>query len=278
MTRRRLPDTFISVAHGFPKHRKTVELSDKAFRHLVTIWCENGREGYDGKVTERQLLTVFTPRTLAEVVAVGFIDVVEGGYQLHDADEWQETTDSIADLRKVRQEAGRLGGKAKAERMAKAGKRVASATAKEQQTLPDVDVDVDVDEQQQPTTKASPANSTPVVIASAFDRFWAAYPRKVGKDGARKMFATASRRVDPEVIVAGAERLRADPNLPATEYVPHPSTWLNAGRWDDEPYPTPAPRRGAVASTTDQRVQATLDLAEMYRAQEQSNDHRELTR
>jgi hypothetical protein len=73
----------------------------------------------------------------------------------------------------------------------------------------------------------------------SFDDFWEPYPRKVGKDDARKAWdkATKVRKVDPAVIVAGAKRFAADPNLPGKQFIPHPSTWLARGGWDDEPYP-----------------------------------------
>jgi hypothetical protein len=44
--------------------------------------------------------------------------------------------------------------------------------------------------------------------------------------------------------VDGAIRLAADPNLPEVAFIPHPSTWLNRGGWDDAPYP---PRPSAVS-------------------------------
>jgi len=74
-----------------------------------------------------------------------------------------------------------------------------------------------------------------------FDRFWESYPRKVGKDAARKAWQSAVKRADPSVIFAGLERLL--PSLKAREpaYVPYPSTWLNGGRWEDDPDPSPPP-------------------------------------
>ena len=71
-----------------------------------------------------------------------------------------------------------------------------------------------------------------------FDEFWNHYPRKVGKDAARKAWAQAVKRADPSHIIAAALRFRHDPNLPTDRgFIPHPATWLNQGRWDDEPLP-----------------------------------------
>lgn len=97
---------------------------------------------------------------------------------------------------------------------------------------------------QQPTPTPGvrlPARKGPskVDLARGFLAFWQAYPRKVGKDAAAKAFAKAMGRItedDPlAVILAGIER--ALPGWTDPDFTPHPATWLNAGRWDDEPPP-----------------------------------------
>lgn len=67
-----------------------------------------------------------------------------------------------------------------------------------------------------------------------FDVFWLAYPRKVGKDDARKKHALALQRgVKPEEILAGLKRTRFD-TREGGRFIPHPATWLNQGRWQDQ--------------------------------------------
>lgn len=73
---------------------------------------------------------------------------------------------------------------------------------------------------------------------AVFDRFWAAYPRKVGKLPARKAWDKAITRANPDKIITAAVELaeRADRMPPAErKFIPHPKTWLGADRWDDEP-------------------------------------------
>lgn len=72
-----------------------------------------------------------------------------------------------------------------------------------------------------------------------FDSFWSIYPRKVSKETARKAWTKAIARVDHEVILAAVSRMANDPNLPEMQYIKHPATWLNAGGWEDEPFPPP---------------------------------------
>lgn len=88
---------------------------------------------------------------------------------------------------------------------------------------------------------------TPLVDAS-FDRFWVAYPRKVAKGAARKAWATAVKNgADPEHVItaAAAHRNRHAAARTETRFIPHPATWLNSERWDDEPE-QPTDRRRAV--------------------------------
>lgn len=89
------------------------------------------------------------------------------------------------------------------------------------------------------STCSSPATPATVrVPPGAFDTFWQAYPRKVGKDRARPVFDRVARKLGTtEPIILGAERLAADPNLPEREFIPHPTTWLARGGWEDEPFP-----------------------------------------
>lgn len=78
-----------------------------------------------------------------------------------------------------------------------------------------------------------------------FADFYMAYPRKVAKEDARKAWDQQLKRgVDPQLILDGARRYAADPNLPDKRFIPLPATWLRAGRWDDEPE---APRSGSPA-------------------------------
>lgn len=80
---------------------------------------------------------------------------------------------------------------------------------------------------------------------ASFDELWQVYPRRVGKEAARKAFAKASRSADPAVIIEAARVFAADPNLPEKQFVPHPATWLNRGSWEDEPLPQRDGRQGA---------------------------------
>jgi hypothetical protein len=76
------------------------------------------------------------------------------------------------------------------------------------------------------------------IYTSEFLEFWTAYPRKVGKKAAYRAFLVAEASEQASRIILGATNFGADPNLPFDQnFIPHPATWLNAGRWDDGPLP-----------------------------------------
>jgi hypothetical protein len=72
-------------------------------------------------------------------------------------------------------------------------------------------------------------------LERAFDEFWQAYPRRVGKLAAKKMFMKFGS--EAQEIINGARRYAADRNLPAEQFIPHPATWLNRGSWTDGALP-----------------------------------------
>lgn len=79
-----------------------------------------------------------------------------------------------------------------------------------------------------------------------FEDFWTAYPRKVGRAAAEKAWPKACKQLDAERLVKAAgywaglwQHAKTD-----KQFIPHPATWLNGKRWDDEP---PVPKLQAVS-------------------------------
>ena len=85
---------------------------------------------------------------------------------------------------------------------------------------------------------------TPQGVEDTFSRFWSAYPKKVGKKKAQESFAKL--RPDDKTLQAmlasleyqkQSDQWRRD----GGQYIPHPVTWLNQRRWEDEDAQPPAP-------------------------------------
>lgn len=70
---------------------------------------------------------------------------------------------------------------------------------------------------------------------SSFDTFWKIYPRKIGKGNARTAFEKALKKAPLERILARAEAFARRCQYKDPQFIPHPATWLNQERWDDEP-------------------------------------------
>ena len=147
-------------------------------------------------------------------------DDERGGYVIHGYLDYNPSAAEWEALSVERSQAGRASARARAP---------ASVSTSVEQVLD--------------TSRARVQPSRPVPSREAetlFTEFWAVYPRRVGKRAAQTTFAQACRRTDPEKIIAGAQRLATDPNLPRDEpmFIPHPKTWLNRDGWDDDPLPS----------------------------------------
>lgn len=74
-------------------------------------------------------------------------------------------------------------------------------------------------------------------LVDRFNEFWAAYPRKIGKPAAERAY----RKIKPaehEALMGGlAVWVKYWDERGQPEYTPHPSTFLNQRRWEDQPTP-----------------------------------------
>lgn len=86
-----------------------------------------------------------------------------------------------------------------------------------------------------------------------FDQFWRAYPRKTAKKAAFRAWKKAIDKPSIDVVIASVERQKASDQWikEGGQYIPHPATWLNGGRWEDKPveaFPQDRPLRHNEAS------------------------------
>lgn len=250
---------FIKVHDGFPEHPKTIGLSDKAFRAVVEFWCYSHRAGTDGKIPHA-LFNRLPPKVRKELL-VDYAVMHEDHVEMHDYLEHQQSSKEIAELRKARSEAGRLGGKAKAN-------RVASAKANAKQNPSKVVADIDIDKDLATNVaKSKDAQARP--HPDEFLDWYLEYPRKAGRAAAEKAYVKARGTASAEVLLAGARAYAADPNR-VPEFTKLPATWLNAGCWDDDPLPerrssTPQPDHGQRA------LSKGMELLQTWEQQHQQN-------
>ena len=71
-----------------------------------------------------------------------------------------------------------------------------------------------------------------------FDQFWSVYPKKSGKQTARKAWNAKANKSKPaiEAIIAAVSSAKESKQWSedSGRYIPNPSTWLNRHGWDDE--------------------------------------------
>ena len=115
--------------------------------------------------------------------------------------------------------------------------------------------------------KSTPQKKGREVVSSRFDQFWESYPRRVGKDEALK----AWKKIKPDDdlaqdIIESVEAQKEgqlSEKLHEKKYIPHPATWLNQGRWQDEvEYDETAQDEGAsVFNLTDAEIREKMDAS-----------------
>lgn len=74
---------------------------------------------------------------------------------------------------------------------------------------------------------------------SLFESFWKVYPRKVGKEKCRNWFKSHKPKEDlVQKMIEAVEEQKKSKQWSDPQYIPHPYTWLNQGRWEDELTPS----------------------------------------
>lgn len=130
-------------------------------------------------------------------------------------------------------EAGRKGGESKPQ--AKAKQTASNPQAKPKLEI-EQDIDIDIEQMLTPVSPAPGKEAQPKQSKAdaEFDRFWSAYPRKIGKAAAQKAFSRV--KVPVDVLIAAVERQKESDQWTrdAGRYIPNAATWLNQGRWEDE--------------------------------------------
>jgi hypothetical protein len=78
----------------------------------------------------------------------------------------------------------------------------------------------------------------PAAPDARFARFWAVYPNKTGKAAALKAWQKHKpSETLTDMIINAVERQKHWPTWTRDNgrFIPNPATWLNQGRWDDQP-------------------------------------------
>lgn len=231
---------FIRVDTDFPDHPKTLRFmrlcgNPLAPFSLIRLWlwaADRRPDGdlfqMDGEDLERAAGWPGTPgKFYFALQECGFIDGASGAHTLHG---WVTRQGYFCreSLRKAHGK--RKCSRAKRARVARTEERIGEERIGDKKII-------DLGEVSPRPSLAQPSVERVDAEQPEFVTFWTAYPRKVGKGAARKAWA----KVRPSQalaakIIAAVEAQKAWPAWTKDDgkYIPHPTTWLNQTRWEDE--------------------------------------------
>lgn len=115
-------------------------------------------------------------------------------------------------------------------------------------------------EQEQPVANA-PVADAPVRVnkavsaADRFPEFKSIYPRKENMAKASKVWQARNLdAVADQIIAAVAARVAGDPGWSDPRYIPHPTTYLNGARWEDQWSPAARQRDTSAVGRVEQAI------------------------
>ena len=227
--------TWIKLDDSLPNNPKILPLSNGAFRLYIEGLCYANQYLTDGYLANAVLIRLDQNSNRDELVWAKLWIEAEDGIFINDYTEHQSSkADVEAKKEQVRDRVQRFRTKSNA--------------------VSNADVTLSETEYR---------NRIQNTDTEAFDRFWSVYPRKAGKQDAQRSFERALKVATLDEILAGAQKYADDPNRVA-QFTAHPSTWLNQGRWSDEPLPRRTnedARRGVISTPTIVPPRFTADEA-----------------
>lgn len=106
----------------------------------------------------------------------------------------------------------------------------------------DTDKESELRVKKENTTPISPSKGDvtvdkPDLMQERFERFWSAYPKKIGKGDARKKFLKLkpNQQLFDQIMSALSAAKKTEQWTKSNgQFVPNPATWLNQSRWEDD--------------------------------------------
>ncbi len=186
------------------------------FRSISRIKNKNARcAAYDAVC--RYAITGEEPDDLPDAAAIAF-----------------EIIKPTLDASRRKAESGSAGGRARVEangKQTEANPKQTEANGKQEE----------IESKNKGKDKNKKKNKDKCLTREEFDSFWSAYPRKVGKEKALAAFAKVEVPAQVLLDALEAQKRSAQWTKDNGEFIPHPATWLNGKRWEDEVSSVSAP-------------------------------------
>lgn len=239
------------------RHPKTKKLArllgvslPAAVGHLHYFWwwaldfAQDGTlEKYDGYDLADAMQWDGDPDQLVEaLISAGYIDDTDDGLMIHD---WGEYAGKLLERRakdraRKRAAAEAAGVPQNFRRSSdgndeESGETPSASFVTNQPTVPNQPNTTNSTNHTEPTT---PTGDAQALQERRFAEFWKAYPKKVGKASclkAWKKLKPTAELYEHIMTALEAQKRSKQWQRDAGQYIPNPLTWLNQGRWDDEP-------------------------------------------
>ena len=172
---------------------------------------------------------------VSSLIASGYIDETDDGLMIHD---WGEYAGKLLERRAKDRERKRAA--AEAAGVPQSFRRNSKGKSKEAEEIPSASF---VTNHNQPTNSNSTNHNQPTtesltLLESRFTEFWQAYPKKVGKAACLKLWKKLKPTKELHDQIMNSLAWQKDSEQWKREggrFIPNPLTWLNQGRWDNEP-------------------------------------------
>lgn len=249
---------WIQIHQQLKDHRKVLAAADELdiepahmLGLLISFWLwaiDNAPDGSLAGISDRMIARAAQwdkdpEEFVAALTSASLLDVTEDGIlEIHD---WSEYTGKLIEQReneKNRSRARRAAAKSN-DRRTTAGQSADASKSDQKKTAGRVDqtrVDQSRPENKGDTPITPAAEKQPSAQERRFAEFWTAYPKKVGKKAAQKAWEKAKPDAElfEKIMQAVATAKTSEQWLrEGGRFIPNPSTWINQGRWDDEPLP-----------------------------------------
>jgi len=217
---------------------KCQRLTPVMFRHWVNILCIANRSNQRGTLPavehiafSLRLTEAKTTAVLNDLVIAGLLD--RNGNETFSPHGWssrQRVSDDVAQRVSKHRERN------ESEPLPKQKSNVTDTLPHVRATEAETDTEAETENPPQPP-EGEGVRPEPTMHEQRFESFWLAYPKKTGKESARKWWLAQkpSGALHTKMLTAiGAQKVSLQWLREDGRFIPNPATWLNQGRWDDE--------------------------------------------
>jgi len=116
-------------------------------------------------------------------------------------------------------------------------------------------IEIEIESQSKKEIEATACGAVSPGAGEGFETFWKLYPKKIGREAARKAFAGVD--VPVEVLVEALQKQKKWKQWTRDDgrYIPKAVTWLEERRWEDQPPAEQSLHPGAVGDLGDAEME-----------------------